>query len=81
MCREAYPYLLDVLLLLLCCLIIDFFILYYTITSFFGGNSEEAPPVPIPNTEVKLFCADGTAWATVWESRTPPILFLTPSGS
>ena len=75
MCREAYPYLLDVLLLLLCCLIIDFLYCITRLPVFFGGNSEEAPPVPIPNTEVKLFCADGTAWATVWESRTPPILF------
>ena len=25
-----------------------------------GGNSEEATPVPIPNTEVKLFSADGS---------------------
>ena len=40
---------------------------------FFGGHSEEDPPVPIPNTEVKLFSADGTAWETVWESRSPPI--------
>ena len=43
---------------------------------FFGGHSEEVPPVPIPNTEVKLFSADGTAWETMWESRSPPILFL-----
>jgi hypothetical protein len=26
-----------------------------------GGYSEEATPVPIPNTEVKLLCADDTA--------------------
>ena len=46
---------------------------------FFGGHSGEAPPVSIPNTEVKLFCADGTAWATVWESRSPPnFLYHTP---
>ena len=45
---------------------------------FFGGDSEEETPVPISNTEVKLFCADGTAWATVWESRTPPKIFLKP---
>ena len=32
--------------------------------------SEEDTPVPIPNTEVKLFSADGTWWATAWESRT-----------
>ena len=32
----------------------------------FGGDSEEATPVPIPNTEVKLFSADGS-----WGS--PPV--------
>ncbi len=26
----------------------------------FGGDSEEVTPVPIPNTEVKLFSADGS---------------------
>ena len=25
-----------------------------------GDNGVEDPPVPIPNTEVKLYCADGT---------------------
>ena len=45
----------------------------------FGGNSEEVTPVPIPNTEVKLFSADGTAWETAWESRTPPNKFKSPS--
>ena len=35
----------------------------------FGGYREEVTPVPISNTEVKLLRADGTAWATVWESR------------
>ena len=39
-----------------------------------GDLSEGDPPVPIPNTEVKPFSADGTAWATVWESRTLPRL-------
>ncbi len=29
-------------------------------------------PVPIPNTMVKPFTADGTALATVWESRWMP---------
>ena len=46
-------------------------------TRFFGGHSEEAPPVPIPNTEVKLLSADGTAWVTMWESRSLPILLKT----
>ena len=29
-------------------------------TSFPGGNSEREPPDPIPNSEVKTFCADGS---------------------
>ena len=29
-------------------------------------------PVPIPNTMVKNWAADGTALETVWESRWPP---------
>ena len=37
-----------------------------------GGYSEGAPPVPIPNTAVKPFCADDTAGATPWESKSPP---------
>ena len=39
---------------------------------FPGGCIEGATSVPIPNTEVKPFGADGTAWVTVWESRTLP---------
>ena len=39
---------------------------------FLGLDSERDPPVPIPNTVVKPFCADGTARATVWESRSTP---------
>ena len=31
-------------------------------------------PVPIPNTTVKTWAADGTALETVWESRWPPKL-------
>ena len=31
-------------------------------------------PVPIPNTMVKTWEADGTALETVWESRWPPKL-------
>ena len=37
-----------------------------------GGDFEEATPDPIPNSEVKLFGADGTARVPVWKSRTPP---------
>ena len=32
-------------------------------------EGEEETPVPIPNTEVKLFSADGTWRETSWESR------------
>ena len=39
-----------------------------------GGFGEEVTPVPIPNTEVKLFCANGTVSATEWQSRSPPSL-------
>ena len=38
-----------------------------------GDNSKEATPVPISNTEVKLFSADDTVGATLWESRTLPV--------
>ena len=44
-----------------------------TITdTFSGGNGEGVPPVPIPNTEVKPFSADGTWLDTARESRSPP---------
>ena len=39
---------------------------------FSGGDVEEATPDPIPNSEVKLLGADGTAREAVWESRTSP---------
>ena len=41
---------------------------------FLGDHGEGETPVPIPNTAVKPFSADGTAWVTVWESRTSPRL-------
>ena len=37
-----------------------------------GGNGEEDPPVPIPNTEVKLFSAESTWLVTAREDRTLP---------
>ena len=39
---------------------------------FLGDNSEEGTPVPIPNTEVKLFSADDS----VGKNRTSPSIFL-----
>jgi hypothetical protein len=43
---------------------------------FPGNHDEEATPVPIPNTEVKLFSADGTALGAEWESRSLPGFFI-----
>ena len=43
---------------------------------FLGDHGGGETPVPIPNTEVKPFSADGTAWVTVWESRTLPRIKL-----
>ena len=37
-----------------------------------GGNDERVPPVPIPNTEVKPFSADGTWLETARKSRSLP---------
>ena len=37
-----------------------------------GACSGGVTPVPIPNTEVKPSSADGTYWATSWESRPVP---------
>ena len=42
---------------------------YVTIS---GGYGEGVPPVPIPNTEVKPFSADGTWLDTARKSRSPP---------
>ena len=40
-----------------------------------GDYSEEDTPVPIPNTEVKLFSADDTWRETARESRTSPVSY------
>ena len=37
-----------------------------------GDASGEEPPVPIPNTEVKLSSAEDTWGATPWEDRSSP---------
>ena len=34
-----------------------------------GTDYDEGPPVPIPNTEVKLICAEDTWLATAWNNR------------
>ena len=49
---------------------------FYSVLKVFGKREEadgvdsgEDPPVPIPNTEVKLTCADNTWLGTAWEDR------------
>ena len=37
-----------------------------------GVFNGEGPPVPIPNTEVKLTSADNTCLATDWKDRSTP---------
>ena len=37
-----------------------------------GDDGVEETLLPIPNRKVKLYSVDGTAWVTVWESRTLP---------
>ena len=37
-----------------------------------GAFSDEGPPVPIPNTEVKLISAENTWGAAPWEDRATP---------
>ena len=34
-----------------------------------GVDDGEVPPVPIPNTEVKLTCAENTWRAAAWEDK------------
>ena len=41
--------------------------------SFFKKSRDDGIEVtllPIPNRKVKVYSADGTAWETVWQSRT-----------
>ena len=37
-----------------------------------GVDCDEVPPVPIPNTEVKLTCVEDTWLETAWENRSAP---------
>ena len=42
------------------------------VNQLLGDHSERDPPVPFPNTAVKPLSPDGTARASVWESRKSP---------
>ena len=43
-----------------------------------GANGDEVPPVPIPNTEVKLISVENTWLATAREDRAVPAFFYGP---
>ena len=43
-----------------------------------GVDSEEGPPVPIPNTVVKLFSAENTWRAAAREDKATPTFFIYP---
>ena len=42
-----------------------------------GADGDEGPPVPFPNTVVKLVCVDNTRWATAREDREAPTSYMT----
>src|SRR5690625_1867623 len=42
----------------------------------YGGHSVEETPGSIPNPVAKRGCGDGTALGRVWESRSPPDIFV-----
>ena len=44
----------------------------YNIKCKSGDEGIEVTLLPIPNRKVKVYSADGTAWETVWKSRTSP---------
>ena len=45
-----------------------------------GVDSEEGPPVPIPNTVVKLFSAENTWRAAAREDKATPTFFIYSTG-
>ena len=49
-----------------------------TIEYVVGEYCGEGPPVPIPNTEVKLTCADNTWLETAREDKASPTSYIPP---
>ena len=41
-----------------------------------GDNNKEEIPVPMPNTEVKLFSAEDTYELPCWENRKSPVFYI-----
>ena len=53
---------------------------YFPFGKQVGADYDEGPPVPIPNTEVKLISADNTCLETDREDRSTPARKVTPLG-
>jgi hypothetical protein len=51
----------------------------FKIWTFSGAYGGGATPDPIPNSVVKTSSVDGTAWVTMWESRTVPDFLKGPA--
>ena len=47
-------------------------VVFYRLYNHCGDNSLKDPPVLIPNTEVKLDCAESTWLVTAWEDMESP---------
>ena len=47
---------------------------YFSNAQILVAMRPRVTPVPIPNTMVKTWTAEGTILETVWESRWPPII-------
>ena len=48
---------------------------FFTSLYLAGAYCDEVPPVPIPNTEVKLISAEDTWREAAWENRAVPALY------
>ena len=76
MCKYGDVFSLQVLIGRLLFLLFLLYVLFlnalFILDSLVGAFSAEVPPVPIPNTVVKLSCAYNTWLVTAWEDRSVP---------
>ena len=54
---------------------IFFWVCFNCIQNFYSDDNIEEIPVPIPNTEVKLYCAEDICGLPCWENRLSPDFF------
>ena len=51
---------------------VQIFAFLFNLKESAGVNGDEVPPVPFPNTEVKLICVEDTWTVTSWENISMP---------